>query len=134
MRVGITGQDGFIGTNLFNSLNTAKNIFETIPFEDAFFLDHNSLETWVTKCDVIVHLAAMSRHADSKVLYNTNINLANKIIAAIDKTNSKPHIIYTSSIQEECDTEYGKSKKESRLMFKNWSEKKKCSLYRIYIT
>lgn len=123
MRVGITGQSGFIGTHLFNTLNLNKKEFETIPFEDAYFEDQNVLENWVTKCDVIVHLAAMSRHEDPKIIYLTNINLVNKLISSFDRTNAKPQILYMSSIQEDLDTEYGRSKKEGRILLHEWAKK-----------
>lgn len=123
MRVGITGQNGFIGTHLFNSLNLDKTRFETVQFKDDFFENQHLLEEWVTNCDVIVHLAAMSRHEVPYVVYNTNIKLVNKLIAALDNTNSKPKILFTSSIQEELDTEYGRSKKESRIIISEWAKK-----------
>ncbi|MCK9401148.1 MAG: NAD-dependent epimerase/dehydratase family protein [Bacteroidales bacterium] len=122
MRVGITGQNGFIGTHLFNFLNLDKNKFETVQFEDDYFEDQHLLEEWVTSCDVIVHLAAMCRHEVLDVVYNTNINLINKLIASLDKTNTKPHIIFTSSIQEELNSEYSKSKKEGRNLLGKWAK------------
>jgi len=122
MRVGITGQNGFIGIHLFNSLNLNKNKFKTINFEKEYFEDSYLLEEWVKKCDVIVHLAALSRSNYSNVVYDTNINLVCKLITTLDKTKVKPHILFASSIQEELDTEYGKSKKEGRILFHEWAK------------
>ena len=92
IKVGITGQAGFMGTHLFNYLNLKEDI-DTIPFEDSFFDDKNQLEIFVSKCDVIVHLAAMNRHDNPQVIYDTNIRLVKDLIDACDKTNSKPHIL-----------------------------------------
>jgi UDP-2-acetamido-2,6-beta-L-arabino-hexul-4-ose reductase len=47
--------------------------FTTVPFRDDFFLDKGLLENFVRECDVIVHLAAINRHNDPSVIYETNI-------------------------------------------------------------
>ena len=87
-RVGITGQSGFMGTHLFNYLGLQENV-ERVPFQDDYFQDEKALEEWVQKCDTIVHLAAMNRHGDPQVIYDTNIELVQKLINTFEKTNSK---------------------------------------------
>ena len=121
-KIGITGQAGFMGTHLFNYLNLKEDI-ETIPFEDAYFDEEAVLEGFVKKCDVIVHLAAMNRHEDQQVIYDTNINLVEKVIAACEKTNSKPHILFSSSTQEKQDNLYGQSKQKGRELFEEWARR-----------
>jgi UDP-2-acetamido-2,6-beta-L-arabino-hexul-4-ose reductase len=123
IKVGITGKSGFIGTHLYNFLNTKKDSVELIPFEDAFFNDQGKLERFVGSCDTIVHLAAMNRHNDASVIYETNIWLVKKIILALEKTKSRAHIIFSSSSQEERDNLYGKSKKDGRNLFIEWANK-----------
>jgi len=123
LNIGITGQPGFIGTHLFNTLNLFKDKFRTIPFEDSYFSDAEILGNWVKQCNVIVHLAAMNRHNDPDVLYHTNIKLVQKLIAACETTNSTPHILLSSSTQEERDNLYGKSKKEGRELLAQWATK-----------
>ncbi len=123
LKIGITGQPGFIGTHLFNTLNLFKDKFQTIPFEDSYFSDVDKLNSWVKQCDVIVHLAAMNRHNDPDVLYRTNIKLVQQLIAACETTNSTPHILLSSSTQEERDNLYGKSKKEGRELLAQWATK-----------
>lgn len=123
LKIGITGQAGFVGTHLYNTLNLIRDDFQTIPFEDAFFQNVSSLQDFVKQCDVIVHLAAMNRHNDPEVIYNTNIGLVKQLIAACEATDSKPHILFSSSTQEERDNLYGKSKKEGRELFEKWAER-----------
>lgn len=123
--VGVTGQNGFIGKNLLNYLNKYPNKFKIIFFENIFFQNDIDLDTWVKKCNVIFHLAAISRHIDPKIVFKTNLELVKKIINSIQRTESKPHLIFTSSIHEERDTEYGKSKKQSRELFSEWSVQNK---------
>lgn len=123
INVGITGQAGFVGTHLYNTLGLKPEKFTRIPFEDSFFADSALLKAFVSKCDVIVHLAAMNRHNDPEVIYKTNIGLVKQLIKACEETKSAPHILFSSSIQEERDNLYGKSKKEGRLLLENWADK-----------
>ena len=121
IKVGITGQSGFVGTHLFNTLGLYPEKYERIPFEDAYFQDEDKLKHFVSSCDAIVHLAAMNRHNDPGVIYNTNIGLVKQLIASCEATNSTPHILFSSSTQEERDNLYGKSKKEGRELFEIWA-------------
>ena len=122
IRVGITGQVGFVGTHLFNTLGLSTDKFQRIPFEDAYFSDEKKLKVFVQSCDTIVHLAAMNRYKDPEVLYQTNIELVRQLIAACEETNSTPHILFSSSTQEEWDNLYGRSKKEGRELLEKWAD------------
>ncbi len=81
------------------------------------------MEEFVKQCDVIIHLAALNRHHDPQTIYDTNISLVKKLISALENTNSKPHILFSSSTQEERDNVFGKSKREGRELFAQWAEK-----------
>ena len=121
LKVGITGQSGFIGTHLFNFLDLKKEEITRIPFRDDYFSDNNKLEEFVGQCDVIVHLAALNRHNDPQTIYDTNIDLVKKLINAFENTGSKPHVLFSSSTQEERDNIFGRSKREGREMFAQWA-------------
>lgn len=123
IKVGITGQAGFVGTHLYNTLGLSPDQYERIPFEDVFFQDENKLNLFVQSCDVVVHLAALNRHNDPEVLYLTNIGLVKQLINACESTNTRPHILFSSSTQEERDNLYGKSKKEGRKLLEQWAER-----------
>ncbi|HNW56128.1 MAG TPA: NAD-dependent epimerase/dehydratase family protein [Bacteroidales bacterium] len=125
LRVGITGQAGFVGSHLFNTLGLFPDKYTRIPFEDGFFSKQELLNNFVSQCDVIVHLAAMNRHNDPNVIYSTNIELVKKLISACETTESRPHILFSSSTQEERDNPYGKSKREGREMLGNWASANK---------
>jgi UDP-2-acetamido-2,6-beta-L-arabino-hexul-4-ose reductase len=122
-RVGITGQQGFIGQALFHTFGLFPNEFERVPFEKGFFEDQASLYKFVCECDVIVHLSAMNRHQNPEVIYETNTLLVIKLIDALIKCKSKAHVIFSSSSQEERDNLYGRSKKEGRELLSNWANK-----------
>ncbi len=114
-KIGITGQNGFVGTHLCNTIGLLNEKYTRVDFENTFFGDDTLLDKFVQECDVIVHLAGMNRHQDPKVIYDTNLDLAEKLNAAIKRTQSNPHFIFSSSSQEEKDNLYGRSKKEARL-------------------
>ena len=123
IKIGITGQAGFIGTHLYNTLSLHPDKYIRIPFRDEFFQSEEALDAFVKQCEVIVHLAAMNRHNDPNVLYKTNIELVQKLIDSMERTKSKPYVIMSSSLQEEQDNLYGLSKKEGRELFNQWAER-----------
>jgi UDP-2-acetamido-2,6-beta-L-arabino-hexul-4-ose reductase len=123
LKVGITGQSGFIGTHLYNFLNLKKEEIVTIQFEDSYFEDDEKLKGFVSSCDAIVHLAAMNRHGDPQVIYDTNIKLVKKLIETLEATGSHPHLLFSSSTQEERDNLYGRSKRDGRMLLEQWAER-----------
>lgn len=121
-KIGITGQSGFIGSRLYDTLGLFPQEFTRINFDKDWINNPEKLDAFVSECDVIVHLAAMNRHEDMKVIYNTNIELVETLIASLKRTKSKAHVLISSSTQEERDNLYGKSKKEGREMLTNWAK------------
>lgn len=122
LRIGITGQHGFVGTHLYNTLGLYPGEFERVEFQKDYFQNENSLEAFVSNCDVIVHLAALNRHNDPEVIYKTNLELVEKLIGSLKRTGSKAQVIMSSSSQEERGNLYGKSKKEGREHFARWAK------------
>lgn len=123
LKIGITGQAGFVGTHLYNTLGLYTNEFERIPFKKEYFSNSENLNKFVAQCDVIVHLAAMNRHNDSQIIFNTNVALSKKLVNALEFTKSKAHVLFSSSTQEDKDNDYGKSKRAGRELLYNWSIK-----------
>jgi UDP-2-acetamido-2,6-beta-L-arabino-hexul-4-ose reductase len=123
--IGITGQTGFIGTHLYNFFGLRKEEITRVPFQDNFFEDNAKLEDFVGKCDVIIHLAALNRHNDPQTIYDTNLLLVTKLLAALDSTGSRPHILFSSSTQEDRDNMFGKSKRMGRQLLAEWTERNK---------
>jgi UDP-2-acetamido-2,6-beta-L-arabino-hexul-4-ose reductase len=120
-KIGITGQNGFIGYHLYQTLKLLPEEFALVDFERSFFDDPQQLDQFVSQCDVIVHLAALNRHHDSEVIYSTNTGLVEKLLAALTRTESKAHVLLSSSTQEEKDNLYGKSKREGREQLSQWA-------------
>ena len=123
IKVGITGQSGFIGTHLANFLNFKKEEIKIIPFKDDYFENNNQLKEFVNDCDAIVHLAAMNRHNDPQTIYDTNMKLVNLLIQALEETGKQSHVLFSSSTQEERDNLYGKSKRDGRMLLEQWAQR-----------
>ena len=122
IKVGITGQGGFMGSHLYNFIGTKPAEIERVNFQRNYFENDTDLEEFVKYCDVIVHIAAMNRHDDQQVIYDTNVGLVQKLISACEKTKSFPKIIFSSSTQEEKENFYGKSKREGRILLEKWNK------------
>ncbi|MEJ7586580.1 MAG: NAD-dependent epimerase/dehydratase family protein [Ferruginibacter sp.] len=122
LKIGITGQAGFVGSHLYNFLNLQDDI-ALVKFEKSFFSDQEQLRNFVKSCDVIVHLAAMNRHNDPEVIFKTNTGLVQQLIDVMEIEGVSPHIVFSSSTQEERDNLYGRSKKEGRGLFVEWAKK-----------
>ncbi len=121
IRIGITGQAGFLGTHLYNFFGLFKDQVERIQFHDNYFDNSQTLDSFVASCDVIIHLAALNRHNDPQQIFDTNILLVDKLIQSLKRTNSKPYVLFASSIQEERDNPFGKSKLQGRKMLEAWA-------------
>ena len=76
MKVGVTGSNGFIGWHLCRTLELDANKFELIEFNRDWFDENIGLDSFVSKCDIIVHLAGLNRHSEESGIYNTNVGLA----------------------------------------------------------
>jgi UDP-2-acetamido-2,6-beta-L-arabino-hexul-4-ose reductase len=123
-KIGVTGQNGFVGYHLTNTLNLLPAEFQLIQFERNYFYDEGALDEFVGKCDVIVHLAALNRNNDEDVIYNTNVELVRNLKNSLIRTNSPAHVVMSSSTQEEKDNVYGNSKKVGRIILSDWARQR----------
>jgi len=121
-KIGITGQNGFVGYHLLQTIKLYKEEFEHIPFDRSYFDNKADLDNFVNSCDVIVHLAALNRHNDPEEIYRQNVVLTNKLVESLERTNATPHVLISSSTQEERDNLYGKSKKDARQTLGVWAQ------------
>lgn len=122
IKVGITGQKGFVGSHLYNTLGLNPEEYERVDFHKEYFDNDADLDVFVQQCDVVVHLAAMNRHPDPEVIYNNNVVLVKKLVTSLERTKSKAHVLFSSSSQEEKDNLYGQSKKEGRKLLAEWAQ------------
>ncbi len=109
-----------MGTHLANTIQLIDDL-ELVPFDRSYFENPKALAKFTGQCDVIVHLAAMNRHQDPQVIYDTNVALVDSLIKACRETETGPHILFSSSTQETRDNLYGQSKKEGKSRFVEWA-------------
>lgn len=118
MNILITGNKGFIGQHLENTINhLGLANYKAIQLSKEDFKNSKLLDDKVKKSNVIIHLAALNRHEDQSVLYDLNMNLSYDIVNSIKRVGFKGKLIFSSSIQESLNNSYGKSKKDSRNLF-----------------
>jgi len=107
-KIMITGSNGFIGKNLKFALNE-KNKYEIKEFSrEKSILD---LRKMIKESDIIVHLAATNRNKNADRFETDNVDLTKEICNIVAKQKTKIPIIFSSSIQQNNESIYGKSKK-----------------------
>ena len=121
IKVGITGSNGFIGWHLCSTLELDTNKFELIEFKRDWFNENINLDSFVSKCDIIVHLAGLNRHSEESTIYDINVRLAVKLVESFKRIGFKGQVIFSSSIQEDRNNTFGNSKKAARDLFANWA-------------
>ncbi len=123
MKLAITGQDGFIGYHLYNTIRYKRTEIQLIDFKKDFFENEKNIDSVLKNVDIIVHLAGVNRHDDPEFLFNQNIQLSKKILDSIKRVGFTGHLIFASSTQENDDNPYGNAKKISRKLFDEESKK-----------
>lgn len=107
MNIGITGENGFIGSHL---LMTAKRKYgyRVLSFGRPFKISLNES----SKLDKVIHCAAVHRDKNPDNIYKKNMEIHNSLVNILDNSNLYPSITMLSSIQEGDGTPYGESKKD----------------------
>ena len=119
MRIGITGQNGFIGYHLTQTIKYKHSDYTLVSFQKSFFEDESAFAEFISSCDVIVHLAGVNRAETDQEVYSANIKLNTNLKKALIDANFKGHLLFSSSSQEKGDSIYGKAKKESRVLLED---------------
>jgi len=120
MNIAITGQSGFIGNHLTNYLT--QKCFNVIPVNKELFSNSQKLSCKLKDCSIVIHLAGMNRGLDKEV-HECNVYLASQLVNALEQENITPYLLFASSIQEEIDNVYGRSKKEATDIFVKWAKR-----------
>lgn len=121
LKVGITGISGLLGWHTHAYLHSYAE-FEIIGASRETFAEKEKLNNFVSCCDVIIHFAGLNRGDDQEVI-KINVGLVDDLIKACQGSNSKPHIIFSSSTHIYRDTTYGQSKLICTQKFQEWAKK-----------
>lgn len=124
-KIAITGGDGFRAFHMraFLLPFEREGQVEVVPLSEDVMNDPQVFAEALKGVDVVVPLAGMNR-GDDEVLYENNIGLARSLINACERASVTPHIVFASTTHHERDTAYGRSKRETEKIFKEWGEKK----------
>ena len=123
MKITITGQEGFIGYHLYNTLKYKYPSFELLDFKKKSFNDTSILDEIISSVDLIVHLAGVNRSENQNDILDKNLYLTQQLLDSIKRTKFKGKLIFASSIQCSDDNPYGISKRVSSEKFYNSSIK-----------
>ena len=116
MRIGITGENGFIGYHLTQTIKYKHSDYILVPLQKSFFENESLLTEFASSCDVIVHLSGVNRAQTDQEVYDGNIQLASALKTALVAANFNGHLLFASSSQEKGDSAYGKVKKDARVL------------------
>lgn len=128
-KIGITGQTGFVGGHLAKMVDE-RNDLELVPFDRVWFDKPAKMQAFVRECDIIIHLAGLTRHADQDYLYKTNVGLCQKLIDAMEAENAMPLVMFSSSIHEFREIAYGRAKLEGGRLLSEWADRHRASARR----
>lgn len=117
IRVGITGESGFIGRHLAAAVR-ADGRFAAVPFVRKWFDSPEELENFASRCDAIVHLAAVSRDDDGEKLYRTNLELTAKLIDAARSVPEIPAVFLGSTTHIAREAPYHASKRDAMALLR----------------
>ncbi|QDU87398.1 dTDP-L-rhamnose 4-epimerase [Pirellulimonas nuda] len=118
--IGITGPSGFIARHLIERLGREADVTIALCPRDAWD-NPLALQFFAARCDAIVHLAGMNRGDDAEI-ERVNLHLAERLVEALARTDSTPHVLYASTTLRESPTAYGRSKRAAEERFRAWSE------------
>ena len=81
-----------------------------------------SLDSLLSNVGAILHLAGVNRAGDETELLQ-NVSLAHQLTDSLDRTKTRPHIVYANSIQSGADTAFGRSKEAAASHFLAWHDR-----------
>lgn len=110
--IGITGGRGFLGRHLSETLKGEgfNVIYFDLPANNLVHPRAAALKKFAKGADTIIHAAAVNRGTDAEVIAGSVITTFN-LAEAVWANNPKAKIIFTSSVQAENDSVYGRSKR-----------------------
>ena len=105
----VTGAAGFIGRNLCIALR--RGGFEVLEFNRSHTTER--LRELTACAELVFHLAGVNRPKDEKEFMEGNANLTRELSDCLATAKRGTPLVFSSSVQAELDSPYGRSKKEA---------------------
>ena len=121
MRIVISGHNGFIGGHLVRNISLNYSDAEIISLEKEDFKTQN-FNGKIQKDDFIFHLAGVNRADTEEEVFEENKKLNLALKNHLNEIKFSGKLFFSSSLQEETNTLYGKAKKEARIEFERLSK------------
>lgn len=115
MKIAITGEKGFLGVHLINYFRHILK-YEVIELGRDYLTPLSDLQ----ELDWLIHGAFLHRSSDPNEILEENRKLAIATIESLKKNKEKVNVVFLSSIQEDLETPYGISKRESRELLQKY--------------
>lgn len=128
MRIVISGHTGFVGGHLLRNFRLHYPNHNLILLNREDFLSENFNDK-IQKEDFIYHLAGVNRAETDQEVYTSNIEINSTLLDHLEKINFKGKLYFSSSLQEDSDSLYGKAKKKAREDFDRLSKKLEFTFY-----
>ena len=119
--IGITGASGLLGWHLACAAKASGASGARLAGRSEF-ADTDTLDRFIAGCDAVVHFAGMNRGAPAAI-EETNVALAGAVLDAMDRTGTRPVLVFADSTQRDLDTPYGRSKRQAAQAFQGWAER-----------
>lgn len=120
MKILIIGSGGFIAKNLIAELRNRN-------YQDLLLCNRSTareeLESYVEKCDFLVHLAGVNRPDQESEYYSGNVGFTEELIKILEKKHKKVSVIYSSTILNTSHEHYGKSKREAERILQEYGKR-----------
>lgn len=120
MKILISGHNGFLGRHLIRKLKCLEEEL-SVDFLTKADFDSNNLIEKISPNDIIFHFAGVNRDINDDIVYKKNNTLNESLLSALKEVKFKGKLLFTSSVQENSGTLYGKAKKSARLKFEEYS-------------
>ena len=121
MKILISGHNGFVGRHLLRKLKCLKPKYKIVFITRSDFKSETNLLKKISVNDTIFHFAGVNRDISEEEVFRKNNEINLVLYRVLEKLKFKGKLLFSSSIQEDYDTPYGKSKKDSRLNFQKQS-------------
>lgn len=119
MKILVTGAKGFIGRNLCLTLEQTPDI-EVLKYDLG---DEAKLDSYLAKCDFVMHLAGVNRPKDPAEFKTGNTVFTEDILERLALRADPPPVLLCSSIQAALDNDYGKSKAAAEEAVRTYGKK-----------